>query len=180
MQRKKVLWITIVLAALVAVLGWFSWRYLYPSYQMWRIGEDYRQFERGFTDFLKNDTYGGRTPEETYKLYFAAFKSNDAEAASRYFYWEREAMQKNKLDDLKAKGELAKYAADLPEWSEMREEEYDVEGTKQYSYEFIQEKDREYYDEVLGRNDILKAGKYRGFVDFEFNKQADIWKIFNL
>ncbi|MBU4142898.1 hypothetical protein KJ590_02760 [Patescibacteria group bacterium] len=178
MTRKKIIIISVFI--LLIVVGWVGWKYAYPEYKTWRFLRDALNITRGIEDYLAKDTYGGQTPEETYNLYVDALKRGDTEAASQYFYWERQVPQKTKLDALSAKGELNKYIADLPKWSEMREEEYGDKDSKQYSYEFIQEKDQEYYDEALGRNDILKAGKYRSFMDFQFNKQASIWKIYSL
>ena len=182
MSKKTV--ILVVAFVFLAIAGWLIWQYLYPSYQMWRITEGDKKFEQGFTAMLKNDTYGGKTPEETYNLYVDALKRGDTEAASKYFYWERQISQKKKLDELGAKGELSKYIVDLPDWLEMREEEYDVEGTKQYvlvrtslNSETVRLPD--------GKGGFVEKtflpGDYVAFsIIFEFNKQANIWKIYNL
>ena len=182
MSKKSIILVAVFI--FLAIFGWFIWQYLYPSYQMWRIGEGNKKFEQGFTAMLKNDTYGGKTPEETYNLYVEALKRSDTEAASRYFYWERQVAQKTKLDELITKGELNKYIADLPKWSEMREEEYDVEGTKQYI--LIQYSDEERKVKLPdGKGGYIEftepPGDYVEFsTTFWLNKQANIWKIYSL
>jgi len=181
MSKKSIILVAVFI--FLAIFGWFIWQYLYPSYQMWRIGEGNKKFEQGFMAMLKNDTYGGKTPEETYNLYVEALKRSDTEAASRYFYWERQVAQKTKLDELITKGELDKYIVDLPKWSEMREEEYDVEGTKQYSWLEVSTTTAIIKLPLGGgkyQEEELNPGFYKQIIDFEFNKQANIWKIYSL
>ena len=153
---------------------------IYNYYESWKIGRAYHKFEQGFTDYLKSDTYGGATPEETYKLFVETLKSGDIESASKYFYWEHQVPEQKKLQKMKDEGKLEEYINGLPDWGQMKEEEYGVSGTKKVSYEFVQEEDKEYFDELLGQNDTLKAVTYRSFIDFQLNQQANIWKIYSL
>ncbi|MFH0852584.1 MAG: hypothetical protein V1845_03195 [bacterium] len=178
-MRKKIIAsgiFILIAAAFIWVVYFFAW----PYYQSWKIGRDWQAVENELTSYFKSDTYGGATPQETYDLYVAALKRGDLESASRYFYFQKEDGQKAKLQDLAAKGELQKYIDDLPKWEEMKEEEYWDKDGKQYSFTFIVEKDREYFDELLGRNAILEAGTYSGTVTFQLNKYANIWKIYSL
>ena len=180
-MRKK---IAIVLGAalILAGAGWWAWDYfdLAESWEIAKFNVDSQRAIKALENYFKNDSYGGQTPPETYALYLEALKRGDLDTASLYFFWERQVEQKRKLEDLKAKGELEKYIVDLPKWGELKEEEYGDPSTKQYSYEFIQEKDEEYFDELLNKKDIKKAGKYRARMDFQFNGAANIWKIYSL
>jgi len=113
-------------------------------------------------------------------MYVAALKQGDLEKAGKYFYWEREGTQKTKLEEMKSKGELEKYIADLPDWSKMREEEYWDENGKEFSYEYVLLQDRVYFDEIMQKESIIRKGLYRKHINFELNKQANIWKLYNL
>lgn len=49
-----------------------------------------------------DDTYGGKTPEETYSMFLEALKRKDIELASRYFVLEKQkeyAKALNEIDD---------------------------------------------------------------------------------
>jgi len=139
---------------IVAAFVWMVYFFVWPYYQSWKIGRDWQAVENELTNYFKSDTYGGATPQETYEMYVAALKRGDIESASRYFYFQKEDAQKAKLQDLATKGELQKYIDDLPEWVEMREEEYDANNTRQFSY-----------------------GSLSLQIIFGLNGYANIWKI---
>lgn len=173
--------ITIILCLIIFAAVLFAiFYYVRPYYQSWKIGHDYQKFENAYIDYFKNDIYGGKTPQETYNMYLDALKKGNVELASRYFFWKNQNEQKQKLTDLKTKGELQNYINGLPKWEELKEEEYWDKDGKQYSYEFVREKDEKYFDDLLQKEDVLKAGKYRASVIFQINTYANIWKIYSL
>lgn len=182
-MRKKFIY-GLVLLAIIAAVVWVGYEIAYPEYQQWKFNRWAENFNKGWEDYFKNDTYGGKTPEETYNLYIAALKRGDTETASKYFYWERQVKQKEKLDELKAKGELEKYIADLPKWEELKEEEYGVKEEK--IYVFIEKTDKpEKVKLPDGKGgfieEIFPPGDYVSFrANFYLNKAANIWKIYSL
>lgn len=179
MTKNKIIKIAVILI-FAAALGYLVYPDVLSYYQGWKMGRAYEKFEKGWNDYFKNDAFGGKIPQETYELYIAALKRGDIDSASKYFYWKKTEEQKKKLEDLKAKGELEKYIGDLPEWGEMREEEYwDKEG-KKYSYKYILVEDRKYYDKLLEKWDIQPAGEYSGEIIVQLNTYANIWKIYSL
>jgi len=170
----------LVLLAIIAAVVWVGYKVAYPEYQQWKFNRWAENFNKGLENYFKNDTYGGQTPQKTYTLYIEALKRGDTETASLYFYWERQVEQKKKLDELKAKGELEKYIADLPKWEGLKEEEYGDLSTKKYSYEVFSEKEEKIIDPLSGKEVIFPVGKSRGWLDFQLNKSANIWKIYSL
>ncbi len=51
------------------------------------------------TKLLKQDTYGGKTPEETLELFVQALKQKDSELASKYYLpWKQEEAKKEMED----------------------------------------------------------------------------------
>lgn len=175
MNKKNILWIILII---ILILGGF---FLFKNYYYsWRIGYQWHKFETEFTNYLKDDKYGGKTPEETYNMFIGVLKSGDVETASKYFYWEKQVDEQRRLQKMEDEGNLGDYINNLPKWGDLREEEYSVSDEKHYSYEYIQEQDEKYFDELLQKNDILKAGKYRSSIIFQSNKQANIWKIYSL
>lgn len=55
-------------------------------------------------EFEKKDTYGGKTPEETYQLFLQALEKQDIELASKYFVREKQAEIKQRLSRIKERG----------------------------------------------------------------------------
>lgn len=51
----------------------------------WRADSNVQGFVNLLEAPYKNDTYGGKTPEETFDLYLSALKKGDLELASKYF-----------------------------------------------------------------------------------------------
>ena len=178
-MRKKIF--TIGLFAIIgAALAWLVYPDVLRYYQGWKMGRDYEKFEQGWVAYFKSDTFGGKTPQETYELYVAALKRGDIDAASKHFYWKKSEEQKKKLEDLRVDNGLEKYIADLPEWGEMKKEEYGVGSTRRFSYQAFSAKEQKIYDILLQKEIIFPAGKYRALIDFELNTQANIWKIYSL
>jgi len=153
---------------------------IYNYYECWKIERAYHKFEQGFTDYLKSDTYGGATPEETYKLFVETLKSGDIESASKYFYWEHQVPEQKKLQKMKDEGKLEEYINGLPDWGEMKEEEYGVSGTKQYV--LLNYKDNETIARMPDGTEVVSPpGEYVSFsANFQLNERANIWKIYSL
>ena len=106
--KKIILWVVGVIIAVLAFL-WFLGAYGYQiqNYFIQKSQEKYlAQIEENRARLLeaqKNDTYGGKTPEETLDLYVTALKAGDIELASKYYEVSAEnpALQKNEFEVLK-------------------------------------------------------------------------------
>ncbi len=75
---------------IVTAGGFFVWdKYFSPSAkynrQLQRQSEAYMQWEERHKQAMKEDTYGGKTPEETLQMFIDALKKEDVELASKYF-----------------------------------------------------------------------------------------------
>jgi hypothetical protein len=166
----------VVLYVLLFAVYFFGYRY----YASWKIGRDYQKFEQGILDYFRSDTYGGKTPQETYQMFISALQKGDLDSASQYFYWEKQAEEKERLEKLKAEGKLEEYIESLPKWEDLTEEEYWDKDGRRYSYKYIQKEDEVFYDPLLKKERIISAGEYQSWIDFQLNKQAQIWKIYSL
>ncbi len=179
-SKKKLIILGIIILGLMALYFlipqiYFFYNYYYPS---WKIGRAYKEFEKGFLDYLRKDTFGGKTPEETYNLYLDALKKGDLELASKYYWWERQVKEKERLEKLAEEGKLQDYIDSLPHWSEMEEEEYWDPDGRRYSYKYVRKEDETFYDILLKRERTIPAGEYEGEITFQLNKQANIWKLY--
>ena len=79
-RRRKLIWAGIVLATLIlAVIGWQYWQYTQsPYYQQMRAVKMIEAQQK------ESDKWGGKTPEETVRLFTEAIKKGDFELASKY------------------------------------------------------------------------------------------------
>src|SRR3989344_8490863 len=96
-KNKKLIWAGVVLAALIlAVIGWQYWQYTQsPYYQQMKA---VKAIEK---DLKEQDKWGGKTPEETVRLFTEAVKNGDFDLASRYGVSSLQSEIKNTLNDYK-------------------------------------------------------------------------------
>jgi len=124
--------------------------------------EKYLDWESKYRETLKNDTFGGETPEATLKLFVDALKKGDVDLASKYFWIDESQKNKNGLTDLlnkvKDENNLLRFATDLEKFSK---------------------------SEIISEN--RHAFIYRdadGIIELQLllrlNEQAKIWKIENM
>lgn len=167
----------IIFAAALIGSGYFLFGDYYWS---WKIGRDYEKWEQEYLDFLKSDTYGGKTPEETYVKFVDTLRAGDIEKASKYFYWEDQEKERQRFQKMKDEGTLEEYVNNFPEWEEMNEEEHWDKNIKRFAYEVVYETERRHYDPLMKEEVVFPTGKGKVDIDFYFNKQAGIWKIYSL
>jgi hypothetical protein len=70
--------------------GFFIWaKYLGPEAKLERQNREnyqkYLNWQAGYEKAMREDIYGGKTPEETLKMFIEALKKEDVELASKYF-----------------------------------------------------------------------------------------------
>ncbi|MEK7560005.1 MAG: hypothetical protein AAB522_01760, partial [Patescibacteria group bacterium] len=64
------------------------------------------QYLKDLKKAYENDTYGGKTPEETLQLFIDALKKGDIELASKYFVIEKQEDRKESLEKVKSRNQL--------------------------------------------------------------------------
>ena len=105
-KNKKLIWAGIILAALILSVGvWQYWQYTHSVYyqQMKAV----KMIEK---DLVEQDKWGGKTPEETVRLFTEAVKKGDFELASRYG---KEEQIRSKLENLKAENKINQFLKDF-------------------------------------------------------------------
>lgn len=174
--RKKLIIVSLVIIGIVLMsfytltsdwfLGWLGQRKI-------------EKFEREIIKIYQQDTYGGKTPQETYQMYGQALQEGDIELASKYYWWKEQ--EKERLKKLKEEGRLQEYVDGLPEWKEMQEEEYWDPDGKRYTWKGFS---KETIIEKLPRGDgtfievVIPPGEYTREITFHLNHYANIWKIY--
>ena len=157
---KKIL--KIILAVIVGIfildVGLWAGSRMMKGYLMWKGERLVSQFKADSERPLREDVYGGKTPEETFDMYLAALKKGDLELASKYFVVERQGEHLDRLNKRSSDGNLSLYIQNL---QQMRD--HWKLGTRElFDYQ------REY---VYGDGDkILSA-------TFSLSSYTKVWKI---
>lgn len=161
---------------IVTVGGFFILeKYFSPSAksvrQLEKQNKAYTQWEEQYKRIIREDVYGGKTPEETLRMFIEALKKEDIELASKYFmldtneqpYNVENYLTRNKWEEvLRATKEAGKLqeAANLLEKAEP-----DLEA-------------RAYEDDF--KFVTRENGEIKAYINMEFNKDSGVWKIQSL
>jgi len=145
----------------------------------WEVQRLQAQWEKPY----RQDTYGGKTPEETYDMFITALKNNDAELSSKYFRVDRQKEWLKTLNEYKNKNLLVVFSKELEEkkksWSITSKSSEETV----FTYDYVV---RVPYIEKLplgnGKFQDLThpAGKFKADTIFNKNAFTNIWKIYVL
>ncbi|MDD5547676.1 MAG: hypothetical protein PHN74_02145 [Candidatus Pacebacteria bacterium] len=90
-MRKSYLKHVIIFLAIVLVAGGLYWawkNYWSPDAKLQKNVELYQNAVNTYEEAMRNDTYGGKTPQETLDMFIEALKKGDVDLASKYFVLE--------------------------------------------------------------------------------------------
>lgn len=147
--------------------GFFGWEnYWSPeareNSRLEKQYQNYLNWEKEYKEALKNDIYGGQTPQETLDMFVEALKAGDTELASKYFVLEEDGKQDQKwidlLNDLESGNNLERFSNDIEKYNDSQ-------------------KTSDSYFVFLYRNDDGSLGLQLTMI---FNKESGIWKIESL
>jgi len=204
MMSKKYIVLVVVGVAVSAVAVFFAQKYL-------RLYFDYRELaavtkkEQSFGDYLKNraegekqvqqaietheatlealrqDTVGGKTPEETLAGFVGALKTRDFDLASKYFWLDKQEEWKGSLKNREEESLLNEMVSDLED-APTKWERSGNENSLVYTYKKYFEEQKVQLPDGKGGfiEQLMPAGEYNQEIYFEFNSYSDVWKISRL
>lgn len=159
-------WLYLSLAGVGAIAVLLLWvLYLGPDAQ--RARELDRNYDiamntiANFEEAMRNDTYGGETPQETLELFIHALNKGDMDLAAKYFVLETDGTQNKKLTQLLfdiQKNKEMELFLNLLSNVEPNEEDRISED----DYKFIA---------VDGKGDVVL------YIDMTLNEYSGVWKI---
>lgn len=155
---KKIL---IVVFGLVAIF--VLWALIDSGYQAWQGYKWQKQtdkFQAALEQPYKEDTYGGKTPEETWGMFLDALKKGNIELASKYYDVGHQEKGKEFITKLKQENKLDEWIKETGGLKKSSRES--LEGEANYYYD--------YFDEEFKQ--ILSAS-----VIFYLNPYTKVWKI---
>ena len=161
--QLKVWWrhwsVVFILAVLAGLVIW-SMLNLGPWLRTWQeqraAAAAQKQLERAY----REDKYGGKTPEETLKLFIKALKKEDVALAGKYFLLDENGSREkweNSLRRIKNNNRINEVVKIIEEKLKVADKEITHEG------------DFKFY--------IVDEEEIKGLVDMELNKYSGIWKI---
>lgn len=167
-KKSKKIWLLIGLAVLLVLGGFFSWQnYWSPEARSNRETEKnyqkYLDWERNYNEAMKNDVYGGKTPQETLDMFIAALRAGDTELASKYFVLKEDGKIDQKWADALRK---TKEAGKIEETVNLLlRAKPDLDGiTSNEDFKFS----------------VKESGEIIVFVNLVLNKESKVWKIESL
>jgi ABC-type cobalt transport system substrate-binding protein len=111
MSKKNIFVLLIVFFIVALVFIIIFWAK--PLYQGWKINQEAQKFVDDYTKPLKEDNYGGKTPEETWDMFMNALKKGDTDLAAKYFEVKEQAETKEWLAEVKRENMLETMIKDL-------------------------------------------------------------------
>ncbi len=167
-RSLRVVFIGIGVAILLFALWFLYLVFLSPEAR--RDFEDRRNYKQAmesigaYEEAMRNDTYGGKTPQETLNLFISALEKEDVELASRYFILRSDGTSDMQLlgniKTAKDNGELIIIINKLK-----KAEPYKKDIAYETDYKFV----------VFDDNKEVDV-----YIDMKFNKYSGVWKIESL
>jgi len=156
---------------IIAFGGFFVWeKYFSPQAKINRETqknyEKYLEWQKNYEKAMREDTYGGKTPEETLQMFIEALKKGDIELASKYF-----ALNTN---------EKSEYYLTRKEWEEGLQKIKDEGKLKEVISQLAKTK-LVFKDEsgaLFKKYD--SKGEVEVLVEIKLNKYSGVWKIESL
>jgi hypothetical protein len=170
-KNKNSRWkfITAFLAVVFVVLAssWLWTKYFSGAARQNRLAQvnyqKYLDWQTKYEKAMAEDIYGGKTPEETLKLFIEALEKGDIELASKYFVLRDDGSVDPKwLEGLRTTKEAGKFEETIQILSEAKP---DLEG-RAYERDF--------------KFATYQNGKLVAYINLELNKYSQLWKIESL
>lgn len=158
----------IFLGIIILVAGIvYAWEnYLSPEAKYARnVANQYQKYldwETQYRETLKNDTFGGSTPEETLRLFVEALKKGDVDLASKYFWIDEgipQSVWRDGMQKLKDEGKLEEVVGNIERAT------YDNQSSSEKTKWFV----------IKDSNGIVDYS-----ITLKINEENKIWKIENM
>jgi len=170
-KRKKTVFI-VILAILVILFGLFlyvgGYKMLKGLYDDWNTSrkaheaiQQYNEFLDQYYKTLAEDTYGGKTPQETLDMFVVALEKGDIDLASKYFALDDNLSRKELSDNLKKLINDGRLSEILQILKNAEKSPKDLAGTN--SFQFVTWNS----DRTLVEHTIF----------MQFNRYSQVWKI---
>lgn len=142
------------------ILLWWVGYAAYSGWNSYKWQKKTDAFQAAMEQPYKEDTYGGKTPEETWAMYVSALEKKDFELASKYYAVNQQKNEMDEINNVVSKGSLDAWVNQL-KTLEKDKTQYDA-ARPSYSYK--------YFDKEFNK-DLWSS------VSFYQNPYTKVWKI---
>ena len=143
---------------------------------LWKADRAVKSFQSAIDAIYKNDTYGGKTPEETFDLYLAALKKGDLELASKYFVVEKQGDWLKTLTEYERESVIKSFIEELENtkkiWKKVESNKY----PDLVSFEYLVEVKNDSTVDLEGQQINVPKGNYANEAMFQ-KYPSGVWKI---
>jgi len=99
---KFIIWFVILLFGVITIVnlslfGWYKLTQYLNTKKVQQLAEELQKQQEEQYQKVMSDTYGGKTPQETLKMYIDAVEKGDYELASKYFIEGKREKEKQSL-----------------------------------------------------------------------------------
>lgn len=150
----------IVIFFAIAFFGYIGGGVVKYNLDVRKADKSVEKFQDSLEQPYKEDTYGGKTPEETWGMFLDALKRGDIELASRYYDVGHQKKAKEWLEKIKQNNKLERKMKEME--SLQKSSEKSLEGRSDYYYDYFNEEFQQ----------ILSAS-----ITFYLNPYTKVWKI---
>ncbi len=166
-NKKKLIIISFVCVVIIlfGVSGAFGFikERIQRTIDTYKTQKAIEQFYQGLDEYYQKfaeDTYGGKTPQETLDMFIEALEKGDIDLAAKYFAMDDNLSRKKWEDGLKAQAEAGKI-------QEL------INIVKQFKPALKQSSVTSTYEFVI----IGDGGMVEYSIEMEFNQYSGVWKI---
>lgn len=143
-------------------------------YARWATAREAERKEEAY----RNDTHGGKTPEETLDLFINALKKNDVELASKYYDLSvRERALQSLQEEISLEEKIQYFSRVKTGVKKCHDGQNEISGCT-FRYKYIYQEETKV--PIAGTNDFLlipKGGSLDEIVDLRINHYTKVWKI---
>lgn len=150
----------------VAIAGYYAGGIIKYFLDIRKAEKVTENFQRLLEEPYRKDTYGGKTPEDTWTMFIEALKKEDVDLAIKYYAVGAGTAGRVPVDSIykkKQDGSLEEWIKELETLKKSNREP--LEGEKNYYYDYFDEE----FKQVLSSS-----------VVFYLNPHTKIWKITNM
>ncbi len=171
---KKTILIVFGTLLVLVIAGYLAWDTFYGPRAMRLAGDrllnenyaTYQKFVRTYEEAMRADTYGGKTPEETLRLFTEALERNDLELAAKYFMLETNESDPDYLTRKKWEDAIKKFS----------DEELRTQLIKNLS-KVEPTRDQSRGDPTTFWFSVYEKNEAQYHILMGFNEHSGVWKI---
>lgn len=162
-RRATKISLIIFVFIIIAVVGYIAGILVKYGIDIKKADGSVERFQGALEEPYKKDTYGGKTPEETWAMFLDALKKEDIDLAIKYYAVGRTGVPIDEIYTKKQNGQLGEWIHELEGLKKSSREP--LEGEANYYYDYFNEE----FQQTLSSPVI-----------FYLNPYTKVWKIVSL